>query len=108
MTSQVRDNPERGRFELDIGGQTVFARYARHGSLLVIPYVEASPALRGTGAASQLMTGVMAIARAEGLKGEAALQLCVSVDPATQQVPRPAWLRVIARRAIEFSRSASA
>src|SRR4051794_29574512 len=68
MTSQVRDNPERGRFELDIGGQTVFARYARHGSLLVIPYVEASPALRGTGAASQLMTGVMAIARAEGLK----------------------------------------
>src|SRR3954464_8554515 len=55
MTSEVRDNPEGGRFELDIGGQTVFARYARHGSLLVIPYVEAPPPLRGTGAASQLM-----------------------------------------------------
>src|SRR3954464_11956970 len=68
MTSEVRDNPEGGRFELDIGGQAVFARYARHGSLLVIPYVEAPPPLRGTGAASQLMTGGMAIARAEGLK----------------------------------------
>jgi predicted GNAT family acetyltransferase len=46
----------------------VFTRYARHGSVLVIPYVEAPPALRGTGAASQLMAGVMEIARTEGLK----------------------------------------
>src|SRR5215204_3760031 len=68
MTGYVRDNPERSRFELDIGGQTVFARYARQGSTLVIPYVEAPPALRGTGAAGQLMKGVMEIARAEGLK----------------------------------------
>ena len=68
MTSQVRHNAEKGRFELDVGGQTVFARYARQGSTLVIPYVEAPPALRGTGAASQLMTGVMVIARAEGLR----------------------------------------
>ena len=68
MTSHVSENPEKGRFELDVGGQIVFARYARQGSTLVIPYVEAPPALRGTGAAGQLMTGVMEIARAEGLK----------------------------------------
>lgn len=68
MTSRITENPEKGRFEFDIGGQTVFARYARQGSMLVIPYVEAPPSLRGTGAASQLMTGVMEIARAEGLK----------------------------------------
>ena len=68
MTSHIRENPEKGRFELDVGGQTVFARYARQDSTLVIPYVEAPPALRGTGAAGQLMTGVMEIARAEGLK----------------------------------------
>ena len=68
MAAPVRDNPERSRFELEIGGQTVFARYARQGSTLVIPYVEAPPALRGTGAAGQLMKGVMEIARAEGLK----------------------------------------
>ena len=68
MTSKVRDNPDKGRFELDLGGQVVFARYARQGSVLVIPYVEAPPALRGTGAASQLMACVMEIARTEGLK----------------------------------------
>ena len=68
MTSKVRDNPDKGRFELELGGQVVFARYARHGSMLVIPYVEAPPPLRGTGAASQLMAGVMEIARTESLK----------------------------------------
>ena len=46
--TQVSDNPDKGRFELDLGGQVVFARYARHGSVLVIPYVEAPPALRCT------------------------------------------------------------
>ena len=69
MTSQVRDNPDRSRFELDLGGQVVFARYARQGSTLVIPHVEAPPSLRGIGAASQVMAGVMEIARTEGLKG---------------------------------------
>jgi predicted GNAT family acetyltransferase len=68
MESGVTDNPERGRLELDVGGQTGFARYARQGSTLVIPYVEAPPALRGTGAAGQLMAGVMEIALAERLK----------------------------------------
>jgi predicted GNAT family acetyltransferase len=68
MTSRITDNPARGRFELDVNGQTVFARYARQGATLVIPHVEAPPALRGKGAASRLMAGVMEIARAEGLK----------------------------------------
>jgi predicted GNAT family acetyltransferase len=68
MTGQVRDNSEQSRFELEVGGQIVFARYARRGSTLLIPHVEAPIPLRGTGAASQLMTGVMEIARAEGLK----------------------------------------
>jgi uncharacterized protein len=68
MTTRITDNPARGRFELDVNGQTVFARYARQGATLVIPHVEAPPALRGKGVASQLMAGVMEIARAEGLK----------------------------------------
>ena len=66
--TKVRDNPAKGRFELELGGQVVFARNARHGSVLVISHGEAPPALRGTGAASQLMAGVMEIARTEGLK----------------------------------------
>ena len=68
MQSQVRDYPEKGRFELDIDGRIAFARYARQGTTLVIAHVEAPPVLRGTGAAGQLMTGVMESARAEGLK----------------------------------------
>jgi len=68
MESQVRDHPEKGRFELDIDGRIAVARYARQGATLVITYVEAPPVLRGTGAAGQLMTSIMESARAEGLK----------------------------------------
>lgn len=63
----VKDNRERSRFELDIDGKTVFATYRRNGTVLTIPYVEAPPSLRGTGAAGRLMQGVMERARAEGL-----------------------------------------
>lgn len=66
--TQVRDNPARGRYELEIDGQIAFANYRRDGTTLVIPHVEAPPALRGTGAAGRLMEAVMRIARAEGLK----------------------------------------
>jgi predicted GNAT family acetyltransferase len=64
----VRDNRERGRYELEIGGQIVFANYRRNGATLVIPHVEAPIPLRGTGAAGRLLQGIMEIARAEGLK----------------------------------------
>jgi uncharacterized protein len=68
MAEEVTDNQERSRYELHVGGETVFAMYRRQGTTLVIPYVEAPPALRGSGAAGRLMRGVMEIARAEGLK----------------------------------------
>ena len=68
MQSEITDHPEKGRFELDVGGKIVFARYAREGRTLVIPYVEAPPSLRGTGAGGRLMTGIMEMARAEKLK----------------------------------------
>lgn len=64
----VRDNREKGRFELEEGGAVAFADYRREGGTLVIRYVEAPPILRGTGAAGRLMQGVMEIARAEGMK----------------------------------------
>ncbi|MBP2230566.1 putative GNAT family acetyltransferase [Azospirillum agricola] len=62
------DNRAKNRFELAVGGQTVFADYRRSGGTLLISYVEAPPSLRGTGAAGRLMEGVMGQARAEGLK----------------------------------------
>ena len=64
----VTDNTALNRFELDVGGQIVFATYRRQGDTLAIPHVEAPPSLRGTGAAGRLMEGVMELARAENLK----------------------------------------
>lgn len=69
----VRDNRELQRFELPVEGQIVFANYRRQPGRLVITYVEAPPALRGTGAAGRLMKGVAEEARAEQVK---VLPLC--------------------------------
>lgn len=64
----IVDNKEYPRFELEENSLTVFANYARNGLHIVIPHVEAPPALRGTGAASRLMEGIVERARAEGFK----------------------------------------
>ncbi len=68
MSDFVRDNREKRRYELDVDGAIVYADYRRDGSTIVIPHVETPPQIRGSGAASKLMQGIMAIARAEGLK----------------------------------------
>jgi predicted GNAT family acetyltransferase len=53
--SDLRDNTEASQYELDINGQTVFARYRKQDGVFTILWVEAPPALRGTGAAGRLM-----------------------------------------------------
>lgn len=62
------NNTERHRFELEIDGHIVFADYRFEGSTLIIPYVEAPPVLRGTGAADKLMKAIMQHAREQDLK----------------------------------------
>ncbi|MBL6936600.1 MAG: N-acetyltransferase [Alphaproteobacteria bacterium] len=64
----VKDNRDLRRFELEEEGLTAFANYARNGLHVVIPYVEAPPALRGHGTAARLMEGIVARARAEGFR----------------------------------------
>ena len=66
----ISDNPDRSRFELTEDGHTAFANYRRQGAVLLIPHVEAPPALRGKGTAGRLLEGVAAHARAHGLKIE--------------------------------------
>jgi len=68
MAETIQDNQAKGRYELDVDGRTVFANYRRVGSTLYIPYVEAPPSLRGTGAAGRLMQGIMETARTQELK----------------------------------------
>jgi predicted GNAT family acetyltransferase len=67
MSETFTDNREAGRFELDVDGQLAWADYRRRDDQLVIPHVEAEPALRGTGAADRLMRQVKAAADAENL-----------------------------------------
>lgn len=64
--SEVKDNPERSRFEMVEAGQVVFADYRRDGRRLYIDHVEAPTALRGSGAAGRLMAGLVEAARGEG------------------------------------------
>lgn len=63
---RLHDNADAGQYELDIDGQTVFARYRRGDGVLTILWVEAPAALRGTGAAGRLMKLVAQEARTKG------------------------------------------
>ena len=65
MSNHFSDNSAARRFELDVNGQIAFANYERRGRDLVISHVEAPMPLRGKGAASELMTRVAELARAE-------------------------------------------
>jgi hypothetical protein len=64
----VRDNPPLSRFELEEKGLVAFANYRRSGEVVVIPHVEAAPALRGSGTAHRLMSGIVELARREHFK----------------------------------------
>lgn len=68
MSIPVRDNPSLGRYELEEGGQVVFANYRRRDGALVITHVEAPVSLRGTGASGRLMQGLMDLMRRDGIK----------------------------------------
>ena len=64
----VTDNTARSQYEMDVNGQTVFARYRRQGDATLILHVEAPPSLRGTGAADRFMQGLVALAAAQGTR----------------------------------------
>lgn len=66
--SAVIDNAVRRRFELEEDGRLAFADYLLKGDRLIIPHVEADPALRGKGVAGRLMAGVVAAAREQNLQ----------------------------------------
>ncbi len=68
MTDTFRHNPSLSRYELEEEGYLAWADYQRSGERLVIPHVEADPALRGKGSAGRLMVRVAQTARAEGLR----------------------------------------
>ncbi|MEO5715902.1 MAG: GNAT family N-acetyltransferase [Luteolibacter sp.] len=64
----MTDNPTLRRFELIEEGRLAFADYRLDGDLLILPHVEADPALRGKGTAGRLMAAVLELARERGWK----------------------------------------
>ena len=68
MSSPIRDNPTLSRFELETGGVMVFMNYRLVGGVMSLDHTETPAAARGRGMASQLVEGVLEIARARGLK----------------------------------------
>ncbi|WP_370652175.1 GNAT family N-acetyltransferase [Phenylobacterium sp.] len=68
MMSELRNNAEAARYELDEQGETSWADYRLQGERLYIDHVESPPALRGTGAAGRLMKALAQDARDRGLK----------------------------------------
>lgn len=66
--TEITDNTARNRFERVEEGKLAFADYRLDGDVLILPHVEADPALRGRGAAGRLMAGVLDLARERGWK----------------------------------------
>ena len=66
--TEVRDNTERHRFELDAEGHVAFSYYRREGATLTVLHTEVPAELNGKGIGSALVRGLLDIARAEKLK----------------------------------------
>lgn len=68
MQDIFTDNTVNSRFELKVNGVVAHADYRREDGKLYIDFVEAPPALRGTGAAGRLMEQIVVQAEREKLE----------------------------------------
>ena len=90
MATNVRDNTERQRFELEADGHVAFSNYSRAGNVLTILHTEVPKALEGRGIGSSLTRGVLDTARSQGLKVNA---LCPFAKGYIERHPEYADLR---------------
>jgi uncharacterized protein len=66
--SDVRNNREAGRFELEVDGHLAHADYRQEGEVTVFTHTVVPAALQGQGIGSRLVAGALAQVRAEGGK----------------------------------------
>ena len=64
----VRDNPERKRFEIDLGDATAIAEYNLIAGKIMFTHTEVPPEHEGKGVGSALIRAGLAAARTRGLK----------------------------------------
>lgn len=74
----ITENTTQHRYEQAFGAEIVFVNFRREGDVVHLLHVEAPPALRGTGAAGQFMTALMAHLRDAGLKATPVCSYAVS------------------------------
>ena len=66
---EVRDNPERRRFEVVVDGAVAgVARYQERGGRIFFVHTEIDPAFAGQGLGERLVAGALEDLRARGLK----------------------------------------
>ena len=65
---QVRDNPERHRFEIALGDATAFAEYNLLSRQIMFTHTEVPEAHEGKGIGGALIRAALASARERGLK----------------------------------------
>jgi len=88
--SDVIDNAEEQRFELEVDGHTAFAAYDRDGDVVVFTHTVVPSALRGQGVGSRLVEGALTQVRAAGGKVR---PLCTFVAGYMAQHPQWSDLR---------------
>jgi predicted GNAT family acetyltransferase len=89
--SEVRDNPERNRYELTVDGETAMMDYRIVGDVMTITHTVVPRALEGRGIGSALVKGALDQIRARNLK---IAVLCWFVDGYIDRHPEYASLRV--------------
>jgi hypothetical protein len=67
-SDDVRDNPARHRFELEVDGHLAVAVYSLAPGVITFIHTEVPEALAGRGVGSRLAKGALAQVRARGLK----------------------------------------
>lgn len=66
--SEIRQNAEKNRFEMDVEGGVAIAVYRPSPGVLTFTHTETPRHLRGRGIASEMMRKVLTNVRAQGLK----------------------------------------
>ena len=67
MTIDVRDNPDRSRYEISVDGEVVgIADYALSGDAMIFPHTFIDPSRRGQGLAARLVQVALDDARRAG------------------------------------------
>lgn len=74
----VRENPAKSRFELEIDGSLAVAEYELADGVMTFTHTRTPSELQGRGAASKLIRGALLSARAQGLKVRATCSFVVA------------------------------